>query len=201
MNNLLGYLKGYEHGGSVDVDPWADTSQQDVLDKLNIDIYSGAMGLLPTYDPTGANLMREEYSLGESSRRHGAQQDLLGMTQAASQGQAQSGFSTSGANIEALSNTREDISRGFGQAAREAELGLRQDIYSDRQRYERELTSGIGDLDPDDYTIGNRNFFEGEEFNIVESLPPSGTMGQTVGYGGTFWVWAGASWHNTGREY
>ena len=63
MPGLLDYVKGYTHGGSVDFDPYTDTSQADMLAKLGITVDPDAYGLLPTYDPTGADIARDEYGL------------------------------------------------------------------------------------------------------------------------------------------
>ena len=60
MPGLLDYVKGYTHGGSVDFDPYADTSQADMLSKMGIIVGDDALGLLPTYDPIGANITREK---------------------------------------------------------------------------------------------------------------------------------------------
>ena len=63
MPGLLDYVKGYTHGGSVDFDPYANTSQADMLNKLGITVDSDETGLLPTYDPTGADMARASYDL------------------------------------------------------------------------------------------------------------------------------------------
>jgi len=146
MPGLLDYVKGYHHGGSVDFDPYADTSQADMLTKLGIVPDSDAYGLLPTYDPTGADMAREAYDLrGEgfdlqkealalrgrgldaslaTARRTGTE-SLLDLTQQAQQKQAGTGFAGSGAGAQAMTNVRGDIISGFGDVS--ADIGLKRE--------------------------------------------------------------------------
>ena len=104
MPGLLDYVKGYEDGGGVDFDPYADTSQADMLFKLGITVDPDAMGLLPTYDPTGANMAREAYDLRTSgladtlaTARRGGTRSLLDLTQQGQLKQAGSLFAGHGA--------------------------------------------------------------------------------------------------------
>ena len=143
MPGLLDYTKGYQSGGSVDFDPYADTSQADMLTKLGITIKDpDAMGLLPTYDPMGADMARADYDLrGQSfelqrdalglkkegladtlaTARRGGARNLLNLTQQGQQQQAGSGFAGSGAGVQSMANVRSNIISGFGDVS--ADIG------------------------------------------------------------------------------
>ena len=146
MPGLLDYVKGYTHGGSVDFDPYANTSQADMLFKLGISVDPDAMGLLPTYDLTGADIARESYDLrGQSfglqkdalalrgrgldaslaTARRGGTGNLLDLTQQGQQQQAGSLFAGHGAISRAMTNVRENIISGFGDVS--ADIGRRRE--------------------------------------------------------------------------
>ena len=168
MPGLLDYVKGYQDGGSVDFDPYADTSQADMLAKLGITVDSDAMGLLPTYDPTGADMARNAYGLRTSgladtlaTARRGGTRSLLDLTQQSQQQQAGTGFAGGGAGARAMTNVRSDIISGFGDIESDigrredqAYLDLQQDIWGIQRGYESDLLSAIGDLDPEDWSFG-----------------------------------------------
>ena len=146
MPGLLDYVKGYQHGGSVDFDPYANTSQADMLAKLGITVDSDAMGLLPTYDPTGADMARESYDLrGQSfglqkdalalrgrgldasldTARRGSTGSLFDLTKQTQQQQGSTGFAGSGAGVQAMTNVRSDIVSGFGDVS--SDIGRRKE--------------------------------------------------------------------------
>ena len=168
MPGLLDYVKGYEDGGGVDFDPYADTSQADMLFKLGITVDPDAMGLLPTYDPTGANMAREAYDLRTSgladtlaTARRGGTRSLLDLTQQGQLKQAGSLFAGHGAISRGMANVRSGIISGFGDIESDvgrredqAYLDLQQDIWGMQRGYESDLVSAIGDLDPDDWSFG-----------------------------------------------
>ena len=160
MPGLLDYIKGYQHGGGVDFDPYADTSQADMLTRLGITVDDDAYGLLPTYDPTGADITREKYNLTTAglsdtlaTARRGSTGNLLDLTQQGQLKQAGSGFAGSGAGVQAMTNVRSDIISGFGDVSADigrredkAYLDLQRDIFDERRGYERDLLAGIADL-------------------------------------------------------
>ena len=168
MPGLLDYVKGYQHGGGVDYDPYADTNQADMLLKLGISVNSDAMGLLPTYDPAGANMAREAYSLRKAglsdafaTARRGGTRSLLDLSQQGQQQQAGSLFAGHGAISRGMADVRSDIISGFGDISSDfgrkqdqAYLDLQQDIYGMRQGYERDLLSAIGDLPEGSWSFG-----------------------------------------------
>jgi hypothetical protein len=175
MPGLLDYIKGYQHGGSVDFDPYATTSQADMLTKLGIDITNpDAYGLLPTYDPTGADITREKYDLTTAglsdtlaTARRGSTGSLFDLTKQTQQTQAKSGFAGSGAGAQAMTNVRGDIISGFGDISADigrredqAYLDLQRDIFDERRGYESDLLAAIGDLDPADYDVNRREIGE-----------------------------------------
>ena len=196
MPGLLDYVKGYQHGGSVDFDPYANTSQADMLAKLGIEITDpDAMGLLPTYDPTGADMARESYDLrGESfglqkdalalrgrgldasldTARRGSTGSLFDLTKQTQQQQGGTGFSGSGAGVQAMTNVRSDIVSGFGDVSSDigrrkegiagelsgigldesqSYLNLQEDIYGMQQGYESDLLGAVGDLGENDWRL------------------------------------------------
>ena len=147
MPGLLDYVKGYQHGGGVDFDPYATTSQADMLAKLGITVDSDAMGLLPTYDPTGADMAREAYDLrGQSfglqrealglrgrgldaslaTARRGGTGSLLDLTQQGKLQEAGTGFVGSGAGAQTMTNVRGDIISGFGDVS--ADIGRQRSV-------------------------------------------------------------------------
>ena len=196
MPGLLDYtMKGYQDGGSatgsynqerdysVDIDPYADTSLADSLQKMNISVDNDAMGLLPTYDTTGANLARQAYDIRSDATRATATGNLLDLTKQRDMQAGSTGFSGAGAGVKAYTDVREDVVGGYGAQAQEQYLGLQRDIYGIQRDYQRELTSAIGDLDEDDWS-----FAEGSNANIVTTLPMSNQG--TVWYNGMAHVWS-----------
>ena len=183
MPGLLDYVKGYTHGGSVDYDPYTDTSQADMLAKLGITVDPDAYGLLPTYDPTGADIARDEYGLrGEefglqrealalrdrgldaslATARRGGTGSLFDLTKQTQQQQGGSGFIKTGENVQAMTNVRGDIVSRFGDI--ESDIGRRQeqsyldlqkDIWGERRDYERDLLAAVGDLPEDSWRFGD----------------------------------------------
>ena len=169
MPGLLDYVKGYTHGGSVDFDPYSDTSQADMLSKMGIIVGDDALGLLPTYDPIGANITREKYDLTTAglsdtldTERRGGTRSLLDLTQQAQQKQIGTGFAGSGAGAQAMTNVRGDIVSRFGDI--ESDIGRRQeqsyldlqkDIWGERRDYERDLLAAVGDLPEDSWRFGD----------------------------------------------
>ena len=151
MPGLLDYVKGYQDGGGVDFDPFADTTQADMLFKLGISVNPSAMGLLPTYDSTGADLAREAYRLRSDATRGQATGSLLDLTQQSQQQQAGSLFAGHGGISRAMADVRGDVVSGYGQAAQEQYLDLQKDIHGIQTGYERELASAIGDLPEDSW--------------------------------------------------
>jgi len=161
MPGLLDYIiKGYTHGGSVDIDPYADTSMADMLTKLGITITDpSTTGGLPTYDPTGAGIAREAYDLrGEayglereafglrseglsaelSTARRGGTGSLMDLTRQTQQQLGGSGFFMSGAGTQAMTNVRGDIISGFG------------DVSADVGRREEDIVRQLAGLDVDE---------------------------------------------------
>ena len=65
--------------------------------------------------------------------------------------EATSGFAGSGTNL--LDTTRSDIVSQFGREGQRMLSGLQQDIYGQRRRFQDQLISAVGDLDPEAYTI------------------------------------------------
>jgi len=167
MPGLLDYVKGYQGGGGVspagsyfeedetgiDIDPYANTTQADMLFKLGISVDPDAMGLLPTYDTTGADLAREAYRLRSDATRGQFTGNLLDLTQQSQQQQAGSLFAGHGGISRAMADVRQDVLSGYGQAAHEQYLDLTRDIHGIETGYQRELASAVGDLDPADYTL------------------------------------------------
>ena len=189
MPGLLDYVKDYQHGGSVDFDPYADTSQADMLTKLGIDITDPeAYGLLPTYDPMGADMARADYDLrGQSfelqrdalglkkegladtlatARRTGAG-NLLNLTQQGQQQQAGSLFAGHGAISRGMANVRSDIISGFGDVSA--------DIGRQREGIAGQL-SGIGIDESQSYLDLQRDIWrmqQGYESDLLGALGDS----------------------------
>tara|TARA_R110002020_G_scaffold320967_5_gene536873 strand:- start:840 stop:1463 length:624 start_codon:yes stop_codon:yes gene_type:complete len=197
MPGLLDYtMKGYQDGGSatgsynqerdysVDIDPYANTSLADQLNRMNITVDNDAMGLLPTYDTTGANLARQAYDIRSDATRATATGNLLDLTKQRDMQAGSTGFSGAGAGVKAYTDVREDVVGGYGAQAQEQYLGLQRDIYGIQRDYQRELTSAIGDLDEDDYSFAEG----GDNANIVTTLPMSNQG--TVWYNGMAHVWS-----------
>jgi hypothetical protein len=130
----------------VDFDPYATTTQADMLTKLGITVDSDAYGLLPTYDPTGADMAREAYDLrGESfglqkealglrgeglsaslaTARRGSTGSLFDLTKQTLEKQGGTGFAGSGAGAQAMTNVRGDIISGFGDVS--SDIGRRRE--------------------------------------------------------------------------
>ena len=153
MKNLLEYtIPSYEYGDSVDFDPYENTNLADSLAKMNIEVDSQAMGLLPTYDPMGATLARTSYEYGQDANLQAGQKAMEDTTSQFRERRGATGL-TMGADIAALTDVRGDVSRGFGQKAREDYLSLQEDVYNINQGYDRDLQSGISDLDPDSWSF------------------------------------------------
>ena len=197
MPGLLDYtIKGYKDAGSatgsynqerdysVDIDPYADTSLADSLQKMNISVDNDAMGLLPTYDTTGANLARQAYGLRSDALRTSATGNLLDLTQQRTIQSGATGFAGAGAGIQAYKDVREDIVGGYGAQAQEQYLDLQRDIHGIQRDYQRELASAIGDLDEADWSFAEG----GDNANIVTTLPTSNQG--TVWYNGMAHVWS-----------
>ena len=183
MPGLLDYIKGYQYGGGVDYDPYADTNQADMLFKLGITVDPDAMGLLPTYDPAGANMAREAYSLRKAglsdafaTARRGGTRSLLDLSQQGQQQQAGSLFAGHGAISRGMADVRSDIISGFGDVSadigRQREgiagqlsgigidesqsyLDLQQDIWRMQQGYESDLLGAVGDLGEGSWSFGS----------------------------------------------
>lgn len=170
MPGLLDYLiRGYQGGGGVDFDPYSSPTQAELLQQMGITVDTGAMGLLPTYDTTGQEMMQEAYNLrgqGLTSAlgqaRAGGTQSLLDLQRQATGQQAGAGFAGAGAGVRAAGDVRENIVRGFGEAAgdigrqrEQSYLDLQRDVWGAQQAYERELTSAIGDLDPESWRFSS----------------------------------------------
>ena len=211
MPGLLDYVKGYTHGGSVDFDPYANTSQADMLSKLGIIVSDDAMGLLPTFDPVGADMAREAFSLRTAglsdtlaTARRGGTSSLFDLYQQSEQKTAGRGFAGEGAGTQAVSKVRSGIISNFGDIASDvgrredqAYLDLQQDIFGMQQGYESDLVSAIGDLDPDDWRFGNAASegvhencneqcggfaFGGQQYNdCIDACYSGGTGGDTGG--------------------
>ena len=182
MPGLLDYVKGYQDGGGVDIDPFADTTQADMLFKLGISVNPSAMGLLPTYDSTGADLAREAYRLRSDATRGQFTGNLLDLTQQSQQQQAGSLFAGHGGISRAMADVRQDVVSGYGQAAHEQYLDLQRDIHGIETGFKRELVSAIGDLDPDEWRFGApppSDIFEGTGFG--GGIPTDETTGDTTG--------------------
>jgi hypothetical protein len=155
MPGLLDYVKGYTHGGGVDFDPYAETTQADMLTRLGITITDPeAYGLLPTYDTTGAGLFRDAHKLRGAATKEQATGSLLGLTKQTQLGQAGSMFAGAGASEQAYDVGREDVITGYGQAAHEQYLDLQRDISGLETGYERELLAAVGDLPEDSWSFG-----------------------------------------------
>ena len=190
MPGLLDYVKGYTHGGSVDYDPYANTSQADMLAKLGITVDSDETGLLPTYDPTGADMARASYDLrGESfdlqrealalrgrgldaslaTARRGGTRSLLDLTQQGKLQEAGTGFAGSGAGAQAMTNVRGDIISGFGDVS--ADIGRR------REGIAGEL-SGIGLDEERSYLDLQRDIYGDMQDYERELLSAIGDLGE-----------------------
>ena len=185
MPGLLDYIKGYQHGGNVNFDPYANTSQAAMLAQLGIVVDPDAMGLLPTYDPTGANIAREAYDLRGSSfdlqrealglrgeglsaslatARRGGTGSLFDLTKQTQQQQGSTGFAGSGAGAQAMTNVRSDIVSGFGDVS--ADIGLK------REGIAGEL-SGIGIDESQSYLDLQQDIFgmhQGYESDILAAV-------------------------------
>jgi len=187
MPGLLDYVKGYTHGGGVDFDPYADTTQADLLERFGIDVDADSTGLLPTYDSTGADLAREAHRLRGDATRGKATGSLLDLTQQTALIGGGAGFKETGAGTQAYNVGREDVVTGLAQAAQEQYLDLQRDIHGIQRGYESELLSAIGDLpeeswrfrgDLDDSTYipepgetcADKGFQECDNGECVESL-------------------------------
>ena len=190
MPGLLDYTKGYQSGGSVDFDPYADTNQADMLAKLGITVDADAMGLLPPYDPMGADMARADYDLrGQSfelqrdalglkkegladtlaTARRGGARNLLNLTQQGQQQQAGSGFAGSGAGVQAMTNVRSDIISGFGDVS--------SDIGRQRKGIAGQL-SGIGIDESQSYLDLQRDIWRMQQGYESDLLGAIGDLGE-----------------------
>ena len=177
-------FKGYQDGGGVDFDPYEYTNQQDTLDKLGISITNpNAKSLLPTYDRTSEDMAREGYNLRSDPTTRGARGSLFDLTTETNIKKGGTGFSGSGMYDSTYSNVREDIVSGFGQAADEQYLDFQRDILGIRKDYEGNLLSAVGDLDPDDYQLGNPGALarNTEQRQIREALNRGETLSRGEG--------------------
>ena len=111
MPGLLDYVfKGYQDGGNVDFDPYADTSLADQLNKMGISVDSDAMGLLPTYDTTGADIAREGYRLRSDATRRGATGNLFDLARQSEIQAGQTGFAGAGAGLRQFEKLKSNFS-------------------------------------------------------------------------------------------
>ena len=187
MPGLLDYVKGYTHGGGVDFDPYADTTQADLLVRFGIDVDADSTGLLPTYDSTGADLAREAYRLRSGATRGQATGSLLDLTRETALKTGGAGFKKIGGGEQAYQDVRGDVITGFGETAEQQYLDLQRDISGIQRGYEQELVSAVGDLpeeswrfrgDLDDSTYipepgetcADKGFQECDNGECVESL-------------------------------
>ena len=190
MPGLLDYVKGYTHGGSVDFDPYENTSQADMLAKLGIIVDPDAMGLLPTPDLTGSNIARQAHHLrGDefglqrealalrgrgldaslATARRGGTGSLFDLTQQGQQQQAGSLFAGHGGISRAMANVRGDIISGFGDVS--ADIGLK------REGIEGEL-SGIGLAEERSYLDLQRDIWGEMQDYEMELLSAIGDLGE-----------------------
>ena len=190
MPGLLDYVKGYQHGGSVDFDPYANTSQADTLAKLGITVDSDETGLLPTYDPMGADMARADYDLrgqsfdlqrealglrGEAlsdtlaTERRGSTGSLFDLTKQIQQQEGGSGFIKTGENVQAMTNVRGDIVSRFGDVS--ADIGRR------RKGLEGEL-SGIGIDEAQSYLNLQKDIYGEMQDYERELLSAIGDLGE-----------------------
>ena len=183
MPGLLDYVKGYTHGGGVDFDPYADTTQADLLERFGIDVDADSTGLLPTYDSTGADLAREAYRLRSGATRGQATRSLLDLTKETTLRGGGAGFKEMGAGEQAYQDVRGDVITGFGETAEQQYLDLQRDISGIQKGYESELLSAVGDLPEESWRFGaggDDYDFEGNEecFRSCDEKYPEG--GQRV---------------------
>ncbi len=182
MPGLLDYVfKGYQDGGNVDFDPYADTSLADQLNKMGISVDSDAMGLLPTYDTTGADIAREGYRLRSDATRRGATGNLFDLARQSEIQAGQTGFAGAGAGLRQFENVREDVISGYGTEAKEQFLGLQSDISGIHKGYQRELATAIGDLPEDSWEF--KKMGEGRQTDTYFGDPTQGGLYST-GFGG-----------------
>jgi len=176
-----GGIVGYQDGGNVDFDPYADTSLADQLNRMGISVDSDAMGLLPTYDTTGADIAREGYKLRSDATRRGATGNLFDLSRQSEIQAGQTGFAGAGAGLRQFENVREDVISGYGTEAKEQYLGLQSDISGIQKGYERELTTAIGDLPEDSWEF--KGMGEGRQTDTYFGDPSQGGLYST-GFGG-----------------
>ena len=129
MSSLLDFtVRGYENCDSIDIDPYADTSQEETLKNLGILVYEGS-DMLPTYDTTGANLARELYGVRKEQSQSQARGSLMDLNTQIAEKSATAGFAGQGAVPKAMSGVRDDIVSGYGLGAQEDYLNLQKTMH------------------------------------------------------------------------
>lgn len=153
MKNLLDLVQDYQTGGEINpFDETRQPTQESVLTGQDIyltdDKYSA---FLPTYDQAGEQFAIDNYILNREDLYSSAQDALSTAGFEEQQRQATTGFAGSGTNL--LDTTRSDIVNQFGREGQRMFSNLQQDIYGQRRRFQDQLISAVGDLDPEAYSI------------------------------------------------
>ena len=185
MKNLLDLVQDYQSGGYVNpFDPSGQPTQEGVMSQYDIELTDDKyQPFLPTYDQTGEQFAIDNYILGREGLYSGAQDALSTAGFQEQQRQATTGFAGSGTNL--LDTTRSDIVSQFGREGQRMFSGLQQDIYGQRRKFEDQLLSAIGDLDPEAYTIGDTD--DGGGGYTLDDLPYQGQDQITYRGENAFW--------------
>ena len=219
-NSLLDLIiPTYDNGGPVDYDPYSYTSLDDAVGDLNIELLgSAARSEIPTYDRTAQDMSIAAYNLRQEGlgqaldkARRGGSQSLFGMTDSFRDTAAKSGFVSAGDSTRQMEDMRKSILSDFGETQRniglqqdQAYLNLQEDVYNIDQAYLDDVTSAIGQLDPDDWAYivpENNNENEGPAPGQDPPDYAGSTPGQTAtGGDGLQYTWINGEWVNTDEQ-
>ena len=168
MPSLLDYtVKGYDNGGSVDIDPYEDTTREETLRNLGILVYENT-DMLPTYDTTGANLARELYGVRKEQSQSQARGSLMDLNTQIAEKSATAGFAGQGAVPKAMSGVRDDIVSGYGLGAKEDYLNLQKTMHGIHKDFERDILAGLEDMPSGSWDFVGEDWLANQEEREAE---------------------------------
>lgn len=162
-----GGIVGYENGGGVDIDPYADTSQEETLKNLGILVHEGS-DMLPTYDTTGANLARRLYEVRQDQGREQAVGSLMDLNRQITEKSATGGFAGQGALPQAMTDVRDDIVSGYGLSAQEDYLNLQKTMHGFHKDFERDILAGLEDMPEGSWDFVGEDWLANQEEREAE---------------------------------
>ena len=207
LGGMLGESLGMQSGGSMEYGGVTTEipTFQDLYNKLNIQpnfIQKPKFEEEFEYDPAREGIHFEDYSRSVSDSTKTGQQKLLSQGQELKQQEAKSGFAGAGAPQAVADTARSSIMDDFMSAQKAAQSSLFKGVQNERDTWMREAGAGLKALQQAEGTMtAGGSGFQGTDLEVVDSLPASGSMGDTVIYNNNIHIWiAGLGWRDTGQS-